>query len=161
MNLGQGSFQERFIGAHFCIMIGPQSLGPVLVVSPTSFIGGVGAYPCGGSEVGQTVRQSCVGPPAPPLSSVQFQLCGLEIAPISSDGRGGRNCFEREAVEGEGEGEVAYPFFAHHKWRRKWFLRLTDCVGVGCRKRGEREISSFRSTDFSKPHYFSPIAFCV
>ena len=39
-----------------------------------------------------------------------------------------RNCFECEAGEGEGEGEVASPFFARHKWRRKWFLRLTDWV---------------------------------
>ena len=36
---------------------------------------------------------------------------------------------EREERERERErerGEVAYPFFAGRKWRRKWFVRLTD-----------------------------------
>ena len=60
----------------------------------------------------------------PRSSSVQFQLCGLEMAPISPDGRAASlapaACFEREA------GEVAYPFFAGRKWRRKWFVCRTD-----------------------------------
>ena len=66
------------------------------------------------------------------------------MAPISPDGRAPSlalaACFERERErEADEAGEVAYPFFAGRKWRRKWFVCRTECRVGGRECAAEKE----------------------
>ena len=104
-------FYTREVGNCFC-------QGPFLAALPAA------VRRCGGA--GREGGQSCVGlPPLPPLPppfnssyAVWKLLRSRPMAFVAAT-------VEREERERE-RGEVAYPFFAGRKWRRKWFVRLTD-----------------------------------